>query len=209
MDELTQLISIHDDKIEFLEHFQHRYAGKLKQVVDIDGALHHLHGVHKSLEKDLRESRAVLDVVSILPLPRTSKVIIDERKLFQYKTLESNELATIAESRNSAIYIFTIVTVIFLPLSFFTSYFGMNIQGIANTNKTQSDFWAICGTLTVAIVGSTIILAARHWIHAFLHLLFLRFVSFSDRITFAGHTSTSQCIYPAKEKRRSFMPEAV
>ena len=33
-------------------------------------------------------------------------------------------LARKAERQNKAILIFTIVTVIFLPLSFFTSYFG-------------------------------------------------------------------------------------
>lgn len=41
-------------------------------------------------------------------------------QLFQLRTIEQNELAIIAESNNKAILVFTVVTIIFLPLSFFT-----------------------------------------------------------------------------------------
>lgn len=41
-------------------------------------------------------------------------------QLFQLRTIEQNELAIIADSNNKAILVFTVVTIIFLPLSFFT-----------------------------------------------------------------------------------------
>ncbi|KAJ5127115.1 Mg2+ transporter protein CorA-like/Zinc transport protein ZntB [Penicillium atrosanguineum] len=47
------------------------------------------------------------------------------------------------ESNSSAITIFTIVTVVFLPLSFITSYLGMNSVDIRNGTFHQSLFWAI------------------------------------------------------------------
>lgn len=63
----------------------------------------------------------------------------------------------LAESNNRAILVFTIVTIVFLPLSFFTSYFGMNLQGIVDTNRTERYFWTVCGTITIFIVGTTIV----------------------------------------------------
>jgi len=58
--------------------------------------------------------------------------------------------------------VFTIVTVIFLPLSFFTSYYGMNLNDIVNTAKNQGYFWKVCGTATFAIVLLTALSAFRH-----------------------------------------------
>ena len=45
--------------------------------------------------------------------------------------MEQNELAMIAESNNKAILLFTVVTIIFLPLSFFTvsHTFGLHPSG--------------------------------------------------------------------------------
>jgi len=58
--------------------------------------------------------------------------------------------------------VFTIVTVIFLPLSFFTSYYGMNLNDIVTTAKNQGYFWKVCGTATLAIVLFTALSAFRH-----------------------------------------------
>ncbi|KAL8681596.1 MAG: hypothetical protein Q9224_006841 [Gallowayella concinna] len=77
--------------------------------------------------------------------------------LFQLRTIEQNELAIIAESNSRAILVFTCVTIIFLPLSFFTSYFGMNLKGVVDTNRTERFFWAVCGTVTVCVVGFTVL----------------------------------------------------
>ena len=79
------------------------------------------------------------------------------QQIFQLASIEQNELSLKADKNNRAILVFTIVTIIFLPLSFFTSYFGMNIQGIANSHKSQRDFWVICGTSTALIVGLTVL----------------------------------------------------
>jgi Mg2+ and Co2+ transporter CorA len=47
------------------------------------------------------------------------------------------------ESNSKAIIIFTIVTVVFLPLSFVTSYLGMNSVDIREGTFNQSLFWMI------------------------------------------------------------------
>src|SRR5688572_25633063 len=53
------------------------------------------------------------------------------------------------EGQNVAIFVFTTVTVIFLPLSFITSYMGMNTKDIRDLNQGQWLFWAVGGPLTV------------------------------------------------------------
>ena len=71
------------------------------------------------------------------------------------RNIEQNELALAVEGRNTAILVFTFVTIIFLPLSFFTSYFGMNLRELSEDDRTEGYFWAICGCITVLIVSGT------------------------------------------------------
>ena len=89
-------------------------------------------------------------------------------QLFQLRTIEQNELAIIAESNNKAILVFTIVTIIFLPLSFFTSYFGMNLKGVIDTDRTERYFWAVCGSVTVFVVSMTVLFGFKNRLHAWI-----------------------------------------
>ncbi|KAL4934217.1 uncharacterized protein BDV17DRAFT_3103 [Aspergillus undulatus] len=57
------------------------------------------------------------------------------------------------ESHSKAITIFTIVTVIFLPLSFVTSYLGMNSVDIRDGTFTQGLFWAVAIPIATCLVG--------------------------------------------------------
>lgn len=67
--------------------------------------------------------------------------------------LEINE-----EDHGKAIMVFTVVTVIFLPLSFVTSYFGMNTADIRDMNQKQSLFWSVAIPLTIVTVGSCLLI---------------------------------------------------
>jgi hypothetical protein len=69
------------------------------------------------------------------------------------QSLEINE-----EDHGKAIMIFTIVTVIFLPLSFVTSYLGMNTADIRDMDNRQSLFWIISIPLTVVTVGTCLLI---------------------------------------------------
>lgn len=61
-------------------------------------------------------------------------------------------MAIVADSQNKAVLLFTGVTVVFLPLSFFTSYFGMNLRGVADTDKDENYFWSVCGSIAFLMV---------------------------------------------------------
>ncbi|ORY15245.1 hypothetical protein BCR34DRAFT_558931 [Clohesyomyces aquaticus] len=63
------------------------------------------------------------------------------------------------EDHGKAILIFTIVTVIFVPLSFITSYLGMNTSDIRDMTNKQSLFWEIAIPLTTVTLGSIMLIA--------------------------------------------------
>ncbi|KZF19587.1 hypothetical protein L228DRAFT_250628 [Xylona heveae TC161] len=63
------------------------------------------------------------------------------------------------EDHGKAILVFTVVTLIFLPLSFVTSYFGMNTSDIRDMAAGQGIFWAVAGTVTLLVVASSLFVA--------------------------------------------------
>lgn len=63
------------------------------------------------------------------------------------------------EDHGKAILVFTIVTIVFLPLSFVTSFFGMNTKDIRNMESGQGLFWIIACILTTLIVAMALFLA--------------------------------------------------
>lgn len=63
------------------------------------------------------------------------------------------------EDHGKAILVFTIVTIIFLPLSFVSSFFGMNTIDIREMNSGQGVFWIVSCCLTTGVVGFAILLA--------------------------------------------------
>jgi len=79
-------------------------------------------------------------------------------------------MAIVADSQNKAVLLFTGVTIVFLPLSFFTSYFGMNLQGVVDTNKDESYFWSVCGSIAFVMVLSIVAYAFRVDLNRQLHM---------------------------------------
>jgi hypothetical protein len=83
-------------------------------------------------------------------------------QLFHLKSVEQNELAIDADAQNKAILVLACVTTIFLPLSFFTSYFGMNLKGVRETDRSESYFWEVCGSIGLFILFFILPIAFRH-----------------------------------------------
>ncbi|KAL8784546.1 MAG: hypothetical protein Q9213_003894 [Squamulea squamosa] len=96
------------------------------------------------------------------------RLLIDTKQsmeaLFQLRSIEQNELAIVSDSQNKAVLIFTGVTIVFLPLSFFTSYYGMNLSTIVDKPRTEGYFWKVCGSIALFIVLVVTLGASRHWL---------------------------------------------
>lgn len=72
------------------------------------------------------------------------------------------------DDHGKAILVFTIVTLVFLPLSFVTSFMGMNTVDIRNQGSTQVVFWEVAVPLTTVVIGLALLVgykfeAMREW----------------------------------------------
>ena len=56
-------------------------------------------------------------------------------------------------------FVFTVVTIIFLPLNFVSSFFGMNVSDIRTMTQTQVLFWVVALCVTTGVVTSSLFLA--------------------------------------------------
>ncbi|KAG9256925.1 uncharacterized protein F5Z01DRAFT_697683 [Emericellopsis atlantica] len=86
---------------------------------------------------------------------------LDERTSWNIEIYESDH--------NKAIFLFGVVALIFVPLSFFTSYFGMNTVDIRDMDADQGDFWKTALPISAAVVGSALVFAyygehIRNWL---------------------------------------------
>ncbi|KAL8806212.1 MAG: hypothetical protein Q9182_001487 [Xanthomendoza sp. 2 TL-2023] len=80
------------------------------------------------------------------------------------RDLTSFNLLRIESSKDrqeAAIVVFTVVTIIFLPLSFVSSFFGMNTTDIRDTKYPQWIFWATALPLTIAVVAIALFVAQK------------------------------------------------
>ena len=59
---------------------------------------------------------------------------------------------TMHDDNGRTIFIFTFITILFLPLSFVAGFFGMNLQGIGDTTHTASLFWKVAIPFTGSIM---------------------------------------------------------
>ncbi|MBN2644045.1 MAG: zinc transporter ZntB [Desulfuromonadaceae bacterium] len=78
-------------------------------------------------------------------------------------TIVQEELqGQLAEQMNIRMYVLNLVAAIFLPLSFLTGLFGINVGGIPGSNSPVA-FFLFCGTLLVIAVLLILLFRRRRW----------------------------------------------
>ncbi len=70
--------------------------------------------------------------------------------------LAAQSISLKAESNNKAIIVFTVVTIVFLPLSFVTSYLGMNTSDLRDMRSGQRLFWAIGAPVAFVVLSAAV-----------------------------------------------------
>ncbi|KAL8706967.1 MAG: hypothetical protein Q9201_000015 [Fulgogasparrea decipioides] len=86
------------------------------------------------------------------------------RDLTSFVSLPNYNLLRIESSKDrqeAAILVFTVITIIFLPLSFVSSFFGMNTADIRSLGTPQWVFWASALPLTTVVVGLSLFIAQK------------------------------------------------
>jgi magnesium transporter len=78
------------------------------------------------------------------------------------EALEDTNESLISHQQNDILYVLTIFSVVMLPLTFLTGFFGMNVHfpGI----ETWGAFWGSLGLMAVAIVGMLAFFRWKRWL---------------------------------------------
>lgn len=73
---------------------------------------------------------------------------------------EFNSRFSAKMSRN--VYVLSLITAIFLPLSFLTSLFGINVGGIPGATH-QFGFWVFCAALVILVLSMLLFFKRKQW----------------------------------------------
>ncbi|KAL9017489.1 MAG: hypothetical protein Q9185_005202 [Variospora sp. 1 TL-2023] len=180
MDEISQIHSIAKQKLDFLEKLKRDFedilanptvADRIAQQADVPRDRSVPVADARTCELAIQSIKNAMGRINVdhEELPGIlSDLKSSLHDLFQLRTIEQNELAIIAESNNKAILVFTVVTIVFLPLSFFTSYFGMNIEDTSAILSGQGYFWGVCGSITLVIVTFTLLYGFKDRLYGWL-----------------------------------------
>lgn len=137
----TQLVSLGDYKT-FIDPSSYRVATNLRKAIwPAEKTL--IGKIHADLTTkihDLEKLQTTLDAIG-------------------RHTRQSLEI--MEEDHGKAIFVFTTITIIFLPLSFVCGYLGMNTADIRNLEQTQWIFWSAAVPVTAVVVGIAVLLAYK------------------------------------------------
>jgi zinc transporter len=67
-------------------------------------------------------------------------------------------MARLSEETNRNLFILSVVTVIFLPMTLITGIFGMNVAGLPGLENPDAFWWVM---LSMAVVPTVFVLAIR------------------------------------------------
>ena len=106
------------------------------------------------------ECKAIDEIVqSIREQQKSCAELADRAEILADQNVELVE--TLQDDNSKAIFIFTMVTVLFLPLSFVAGFFGMNVVGITNTTSTVLHFWAIAIPLSLGLIIVCVVVGVK------------------------------------------------
>jgi zinc transporter len=120
-----------------------------------------------ALDALYRQSKGVLDDEHAFAVREQSDRItryVEDLDLARERTLVIQEelLNRVAQEQNARTYVLSIVAAIFLPISFITGLFGMNVGGLPGVERAEA-FWIVAGAMAAISVGIIAWLRLRRW----------------------------------------------
>lgn len=76
--------------------------------------------------------------------------------------LQEELMNKVAQEQNSRMYVLSVVAAIFLPITFLTGIFGMNVAGLPGTEDIRA-FWVLSGSMFAIAIGVLIVLRRKRW----------------------------------------------
>ncbi|KAL6234165.1 hypothetical protein BDW75DRAFT_241365 [Aspergillus navahoensis] len=135
---------------DMVKYYEHRGYGKrfiLASLTKLDEYRTH---ISEMRENAIAAQKAVENLLDL----KQKQANVDESRLARWE-------AEVTQSQSRAVMVFTIFTVIFLPLSFFTSLFGLNAREWSGepTNLTLRTMLTIAGPTSIAVIVSALLIA--------------------------------------------------
>jgi hypothetical protein len=118
---------------------------------DFDATIRHWRSLKSKVDRHL-------DVLLQFRVLEQQELAISQRDLSTKQQKLAIEDAKSTRVQSRSVMIFTAPT-IFLPLSFFTSYFGMNLTDLARANHDSRFFWMVSGPISGVIIISVFVIA--------------------------------------------------
>ena len=143
-DHIPLLIEELDVVIKILKQ-QHRTLHKYSKIIDIGPVFGITH--------------LSLTVLSNLMEKINERIRTFEELLIEAESALAQSRLLKTESNNKAILVFTVTTIIFLPLSFVTSYLGMNTSDLRDMQSKQTLFWEIGVPVAFLVFGIALLTA--------------------------------------------------
>ena len=99
----------------------------------------------------------------LVHIQEQSRNCIELRERAKVLAIQNVQLVeTLADDNNRAIFVFTFITVLFLPLGFVAGFFGMNLAGVSDPNSSEvSQFWYVALPFTAVIAVLCALFMAR------------------------------------------------
>ncbi|GIJ98776.1 hypothetical protein Aspvir_000897 [Aspergillus viridinutans] len=154
MDELGTIMKLLEQQTTTVKTMARYFEGRGYGNVFVEASLARL-DEYRNQVQEMRENTILAQkaVENLLDL-KQKQANVDESRLARWE-------AEVTQTQSRSVMVFTIFTVIFLPLSFFTSLFGINVREWSGT-ETNPDFrqmFLIAGPSSVAIILIALLLA--------------------------------------------------
>lgn len=122
-------------------------------------ALRKLHELAKRQNADPNTSRRLYEEADRLTH------LLEELDLAkdQASLLREQAITAIAQQQNARLYVFSVLSVIFMPLTFISGLLGMNVAGIPGTTNSTA-FWLVAGCSLLYIVTLLIYFKRKRWL---------------------------------------------
>jgi len=120
-----------------------------------------------ALEALQRQASQWFDAATLFQLREQSDRItryVEDLDLLRERTqlLQEELMNQLAQQQNSRVYLLSIITTIFLPISFLTGLFGMNVAGLPGTDNANAFMIMVASMLSISFI-TVLLLKYNRW----------------------------------------------
>ncbi|KAI9654644.1 MAG: hypothetical protein M1821_005851 [Bathelium mastoideum] len=160
-DELTTLLKLFNEQTTVVQSMIDQWKGimaqlrrKLASKELLVETINKIASYRAETEMMIMDCRTAQDAYKTLLDMKQKQANVDEMSLARHSTM-------VATDQGRAIMFFTIFTIVFLPLSFFTSFFGMNVREWSGqpTNLPLHTVGVLMGSISAALILIALVLA--------------------------------------------------